>query len=187
MAPLTPLFGTPVGNHCLRPLDQTSKKLSKINNLDILRLKVSKVSISIVNLAYGMKPQINARTPCKTLIDQTTVLVIVKNLSFKHLFVHLIIDDKIIRIFGQEVSELLDVLSGDMANFGWSLGSVAKQALDGDLGANAVLLQPLLEVFHSLSGVVSATVVAFVLEEKIIISKMSNFHELIVKVDSSWA
>ncbi len=88
-----------------------------------------------------------------------------KNLSFKHLF-HLIIDNKIIRIFGQEVSELLDVLSGDMANFGRSLGSVAKQALDGDLGANAVLLQPLLEVFHSLSGIVPATVVAFVLEEK---------------------
>ncbi len=74
-----------------------------------------------------------------------------------------------------------------MANFGWSLGSVAKQALDGDLGAIAVLLQPLLEVFHSLSGVVPATVVAFVLEEKQKISKMSNFHELIVKVDSSSA
>ena len=84
---------------------------------------------------------------------------------------YLIVDYKVVGIFCQKIPELLDVLSGDVANLWWSLGSMAKQALDGDLCANAVLLQPLLEVFHGLSGVVTATGITIVLKGKILISR----------------
>ncbi len=53
--------------------------------------------------------------------------------------VNLVVDDEIVRILGQEVPELLDVLTGNVPDFRRSLRSVAEQTLDRDFGANAVL------------------------------------------------
>ena len=61
------------------------------------------------------------------------------NLHFRGLKTDLIVDDEVVWIFRQKVPELLDVLPGNVPDFRWGLRSVPEQALDRDLGADAVL------------------------------------------------
>ena len=62
--------------------------------------------------------------------DLALVLLQVDNLLF---------DDKLLRVLGQKVSELLDVLAGDVPDLGRGLGPVAEQALDRHLCTSSVL------------------------------------------------
>ena len=51
----------------------------------------------------------------------------------------LLLDDELLRILGQEVPELLDVLAGDVTYLGRRLRTVPQQGLNGNLRTSTVL------------------------------------------------